>query len=81
MKYICLNCNHEFDTPSKTYTPEDMWCTKPIPACPECLSSDYTLIDELEFKIPPKLTVKPVSTAALEAQARKMLALMGDDTQ
>ena len=79
MKYLCLDCHHQFDVSGTTYAENDLWCTKPIPACPECHSNDYTLIDELEFKVPSKITVKPVSTAALEAQARKVLAAMGDE--
>ena len=78
MKYICMDCSHEFDEPGRTYDELDRWCNTAIGACPQCLSDDYTLIAELEVKPIPPIAVKPVSTAALEAQARKVLAAMSE---
>lgn len=81
MKYICMECSHEFDEPGRTYADFDIWCTEPIGACPQCLSDDITPTDELEVKSIAPITVMPVSTDRLEQQARAMLARLGEDTQ
>ena len=39
--YVCLDCDHVFTTPGKTYSDLDLWCTNAIGACPQCLSDDY----------------------------------------
>lgn len=78
MKYECLACGHQFNQLGKTYAGIDLWCTNAIGACPQCLADDYVETD-LQFTVPAPITVMPVSTANLEAQARKVLARRSDD--
>jgi len=55
---------------------------KLLAPAPQCLSDDITPTDDrLEFTVPKPITVMPVSTANLEAQARKVLARRSDDNE
>jgi hypothetical protein len=72
----CSDCGHHFtDAEAGKDFDESL---KPYSCCPVCGSDDYS---EPEFKVPPPITVKPVSTKALEAQAKRMLARLGEDVQ
>jgi hypothetical protein len=47
VKYICADCGFKFDEPGRTYDELDRFCSSVIGACPQCLSDDYTEIDEV----------------------------------
>lgn len=80
-QFTCMDCGHIF--PEAQLVPFKDRFGMQCQGCPKCGCDDFdeSLCRTNEFgeRIPHMISVAPVSTANLEAQAKKMLARMGEE--